>query len=50
MEFLGAARDGLDLGEDQFNLQAEKNAFRGLNEKQSDIEQKFRPDRNWQMG
>ena len=43
MEFLGAARDGLDLGEDQFDLQAEKEAFRGLNEKQSDIEKKFSP-------
>jgi len=43
MEFLGAARDGLDLGEDQFDLQTEKEAFRGLNEKQSDIEKKFPP-------
>jgi len=43
IEFLGAARDGLDLGQDHFDLQAEKNAFRVLNEKQTSIEQKFPP-------
>ena len=43
MEFLGAARDGLDLGQDEFDLKAEKNLFRGLNEKQSNIEQRFTP-------
>lgn len=43
LEFLGAAREGLKLSEDDFVLSDEKAAFRALNKTQSEIEEKFVP-------
>ena len=43
MDSLEASQNGLDLGEDQFNQQAEKDVLRRRNEKQSNIEQNFAP-------
>ena len=43
LEFLGAAREGLKLAEDDFVLESEKSAFRALNANQLEIEEKFIP-------
>ena len=43
LEFLGAAREGLKLAEDDFVLESEKSAFRAVNANQLEIEEKFIP-------
>lgn len=43
MESLGASQNGLDLGEGQFNQQAEKDVLRRSDKKQSNTEQRFAP-------